>query len=57
MQAIRLELPMPLDWPGLQQSLQEQFISANVFYALLVEGKFTGMRARSVRKQATGRWG
>ena len=48
---------MSLDWSGLQQALQEQFLSANVFYALLVEGTFTGMRARSVRKQATGRWG
>ncbi|GAB4824241.1 hypothetical protein N2152v2_011287 [Parachlorella kessleri] len=54
-QAISLELPMPLDWSGLQQALQEQFLSANVFYALLVEGMFTEMRARSVRKQATGR--
>lgn len=54
-QATRLELPLRLDWPGLHMALQQEFPSANLFYAILVEGTFEHLRARAVRKQTTGR--
>jgi alpha-acetolactate decarboxylase len=56
-QATKVELPLELDWAGLQLALQEHFPSANVFYAILVEGAFSYIKARSVRKQTKGRWG
>lgn len=42
-------------WQELLEELEAHFPSPNLFYAVRLEGRFEGMRARAVRRQAANR--